>query len=407
MTREATASGHRRVAEPGTSDGTGERATGKETGSGPTGPLAGYTVAITADRRREELAALLERRGARVVSVPAVRIVPLADDAGLLAATRACVAEPVHDVVVTTGIGFRSWLEAARSWDLAEPLLARLAGARLLTRGPKATGAVRAAGLAESWAAGTETVEEVRRYLTGQDLSGRRIAVQLHGGPLPELCQALRAAGAAVVEVPVYRWLPPADPEPLHRLVEQVAAQLVDAVAFTSAPAAANLVAAAQQAGRLEPMLAALRGPVLAACVGPVCADPLESLGVPTLQPDRGRIGSLARAITAALPDRAVHARAAGRSLVVRGHAVLLDDALVPVPPAPMAVLRALAGTPDRVLSREELRRAVCAGSTADDHAVEVAVARLRAALGDGAIVQTVVKRGYRLAPAGTPGAAR
>jgi uroporphyrinogen-III synthase len=128
-----------------------------------------------------------------------------------------------------------------------------------------------------------------------------------------------------------------------------------------------------------------------------VCAQPLEALGVPTLQPDRGRMGSLARSITAALPDRALTARAAGRDLVVRGHAVLLDGALVPVPPAPMAVLRALATDPDRVLTREELRRTLSAD--ADDHAVEVAVARLRAALGDGAIVRTVVKRGYRLAP--------
>ena len=47
-------------------------------------PLAGYTVAVTAARRREELGALLARRGARVVYAPAIRIVPLADDAELV-----------------------------------------------------------------------------------------------------------------------------------------------------------------------------------------------------------------------------------------------------------------------------------------------------------------------------------
>ncbi len=52
-------------------------------------PLAGYTVAVTAARRREELGALLDRRGARVVYAPAIRIVPLADDTELVAATRA------------------------------------------------------------------------------------------------------------------------------------------------------------------------------------------------------------------------------------------------------------------------------------------------------------------------------
>ena len=42
-------------------------------------PLAGYTVAVTAARRKEELGALLDRRGARVIYAPAIRIVPLPD----------------------------------------------------------------------------------------------------------------------------------------------------------------------------------------------------------------------------------------------------------------------------------------------------------------------------------------
>src|SRR5829696_3854091 len=76
-------------------------------------PLAGYTVAVTAARRREELGALLERRGARVVHAPAIRTVPLADDAELVAATRRVLEHPVEIVVATTGVGFRGWLEAA------------------------------------------------------------------------------------------------------------------------------------------------------------------------------------------------------------------------------------------------------------------------------------------------------
>ena len=66
-----------------------------------------------------------------------------------------------------------------------------------------------------------------------------------------------------------------------------------------------------------------------------------------------------------------------------------------PLAPAPMAVLRALAATPGRVLSRAALLRTLPRG--ADEHAVEMAVARLRAGLGTPGVVQTVVKRGYRL----------
>jgi len=55
-------------------------------------PLAGFTVAVTAARRKEELGALLDRRGARVVYAPAIRIVPLSDDTELVAATREVLA---------------------------------------------------------------------------------------------------------------------------------------------------------------------------------------------------------------------------------------------------------------------------------------------------------------------------
>jgi uroporphyrinogen-III synthase len=80
---------------------------------GPLPPLAGFTIAVTAARRRDELGGMLERRGARVVYAPALQIVPLADDTELLEATRWCLRQPVDITVATTGIGFRGWIEAS------------------------------------------------------------------------------------------------------------------------------------------------------------------------------------------------------------------------------------------------------------------------------------------------------
>jgi uroporphyrinogen-III synthase len=62
-----------------------------------------------------------------------------------------------------------------------------------------------------------------------------------------------------------------------------------------------------------------------------------------------------------------------------------------------MALLRRLLVHPGWVVSREELL-AQLPGGGGDTHAVETAMARLRSALGAPSIVQTVVKRGYRLA---------
>ncbi|GAA4602283.1 uroporphyrinogen-III synthase [Actinoplanes octamycinicus] len=357
------------------------------------GALAGFTVAVTAERRRSEMAALLERRGARVISAPAITIVPLIDDEALRAATEACIGLEPHLVVATTGFGFRGWLEAAEGWGLGDTLRASLRGAKIIARGPKPCGAIRAAGLTEDWAAQTEASEEVLERLLSDGVAGQRIVVQEHGEPQTEFVAALRAAGAAVVEVPVYRWALPADVTPVRRLTEQVAAGQIDAVTFTSAPAVKAFLQIAAEVD--ADVTGAFRDRTLAACVGPVTAAPLAALDVPVVMPERFRLGALIKTVTDELPRRAVKLAVAGCTLEVRGHAVLIDGVPHGLAPAAMAILTSLARRPGAVVSKDHLAAALPRGN--DGHAVDVAVARLRAALGSGKHIETVIKRGYRL----------
>ncbi|MGW3273346.1 uroporphyrinogen-III synthase [Streptomyces kronopolitis] len=359
-------------------------------------PLDGFTVGVTAARRAEELGALLERRGAQVLHAPALRIVPLPDDTELLAVTQDLLGHPPDIVVATTAIGFRGWVEAAEGWGLGEALLDRLAEVELLARGPKVRGAIRAAGLSEKWSPASESMAEVLDRLLAEGVADRRVALQLHGEPLPGFVEALRAGGAEVVGVPVYRWMPPEDIGPVDRLLDAVAARALDAVTFTSAPAAASLLRRAGERGMREEVLAALRREVLVVCVGPVTALPLQAEDLPTLQPERFRLGPLVQVLCRELPSRVRPLPVAGRRLEIRGHAAVVDGALRPVPPAGMALLRALARRPGWVVSRAELLRAL-PGAGRDEHAVESAMARLRVALGAPQLIQTVVKRGYRL----------
>jgi uroporphyrinogen-III synthase len=360
-------------------------------------PLAGFTVGVTAARRAEELGTMLERRGACVQHGPALRIVPLADDAELEARTRDLIERPPDVTIATTGIGFRGWIEAADGWGMGEDLLAALSRGELLARGPKARGQIRASGLTEVWSPPSESSAEVLDHLLGQGVDGRRIAVQLHGEPLPDVVEALEMAGAEVVEVPVYRWAPPADLAPLDRLTDLVLSGGIDMLTFTSAPAAASLLARAAERKVHDELVAALRGPVLAVCVGPVTAAPLEAVDIPTVQPQRSRLGAMVRTLEAEAPARARRLPVAGHRLELRGHAALVDGELKAVPPTGMGLLRVLARRPGRVVSRAELLRALPGGGD-DEHAVETAMARLRSALGVPKLIQTVVKRGYRLA---------
>jgi uroporphyrinogen-III synthase len=237
----------------------------------------------------------------------------------------------------------------------------------------------------------------VLEHLLERGVDGQRVAVQLHGEPLPDFSAALRHAGASVVTVPVYRWTGPADTGPLDRLIDAAIARRLDAVTFTSAPAAASLLSRAAARGLDAALELELQRMLLAMCVGPVTAAPLLARDIPAVWPQRGRVGAMIRKLTEVLPATARRIHAAGHEIELRGHAVVVDGTLRPVPPAPMAVLRVLSSEPGRVASRRELLSSLPGGG--DEHAVEVAVARLRSTLGDAALVQTVVKRGYRLAP--------
>ncbi|AWI29044.1 uroporphyrinogen-III synthase [Streptomyces sp. ICN441] len=360
-------------------------------------PLSGFTVGVTAARRADELGALLQRRGATVLHAPALRIVPLADDGELLAATKDLIDDAPDVVVATTAIGFRGWVAAADGWGFGEELLSCLRGVELLARGPKVKGAIRAAGLTEAWSPTSESMAEVLDRLLAEGVADRRVALQLHGEPLPGFVEALRAGGAEVVVVPVYRWMPPEDLAPLDRLLDAAVGRSLNALTFTSAPAAASLFSRAEDRGLLPELLDALAHDVLPACVGPVTALPLQAHGLDTVQPDRFRLGPLVQLLCVELPARARTLPVAGHQVEIRGHAVLVDGSVRPVPPAGMSLLNTLARRPGWVVSRADLLRAL-PGAGRDEHAVETAMARLRAALGTPNLIQTVVKRGYRLA---------
>ncbi|HET9656060.1 MAG TPA: uroporphyrinogen-III synthase [Kineosporiaceae bacterium] len=359
--------------------------------------LAGFTVVLTSDRRSEEFAASFARRGATALRAPTLRIMPLVEDVDLHAATLRIIDAPPDAVVVTTGIGLRGWVEAADAFGLAPDLLRVLGRARLLARGPKARGAIRAAGLAEDWAATSETTAEVVDRLLADGVAGRRVVLQLHGLPDRESAQRLVDAGAVLDTVQVYRWAPSPDPAAVGRAIDAVCARTVDAVVFTSAPGSQAFLDAARSAGRWTEVVRALAEDVTAAAVGPMTAAPLREAGVEPLVPDRYRLGALVRVVAEHLAEARVRdVSTAGGLLHVRGQTAMLDGRPLGLSPAPMAMLRALSRHPGQVLSRDRLLAALPGAE--DPHAVEVAIARVRSALAAPGVVETVIKRGYRLA---------
>jgi uroporphyrinogen-III synthase len=360
--------------------------------------LAGCTILLPVDRRAGELSAALERHGAAVRLAPALTIVPHIDDEELIARSRMLIADPPDVVVVTTGVGFRGWIEAVDEAGLLEEFLAAVRPAQIVARGPKARGAIQQAGLAADWVAESETAAELEEFLLAEGVSGRRIAVQHHGSGADGLDEAFAAAGADVVSLTIYRWGPPPDISVVRRSVVAASAGEYDAILFTSAPGAQEWLGAAEILQVLPAMRAhADAGRLLMAAVGPITAGPLRAAGFAPLVPDRGRLGSLVRAVVTYFGGG--HApgieTTAGR-LELRSSGVVLGGRYLPVSRVGLDILAALAEAQGGTVSREELQGSL-PRSVSNPHAVEVAVARLRESLGVPELIKTVVKRGYRL----------
>lgn len=268
--------------------------------------MPAFTVGVTADRRGDEQALMLTRLGFRVVRGPALGTVMVTGDGPLRSVTEELISHPPDYLVANTGIGIRSWVTAAGSWGLGDALVGSLGTGLVVARGPKAAGAVRSLGLPVAWRASSEQLGEVAEHLLAQPLAGRRVAMQLHGEDSEAFAAALREAGADVVEVPVYRWVVPADCRPALALVEATCEGEIDAVTFTSGPAVRNLVALAGGVDLGEALLAAFNGGVIAACVGPVCAGVARQEGIEhPVVPEHWRLGSLVRLVADELGRRA------------------------------------------------------------------------------------------------------
>lgn len=360
------------------------------------GPLEGFTVAVTADRRAGEQAELLERRGARVVHGACIRTLAVSEGPAMEEATHSLVAWPPDYVIANTGIGMRGWFAGAASWGIEDDLARALSSARVLARGPKAVGAAAAIGLPVWWRDPDEQLAGVVRRLLAEPLTGKRVAVQLAGDDHGDVSSALRAAGAEVVVVPVYRWTLPVDEAPARRVVTATADALVDVVTFTSPPAVHNFFAMAAAEGMAELVRRAFDDTVTAVAVGPVTAAALRQEGVAqVVAPDRGRLGTMVRALDAAVARRTVRLR---DDIVVQGSAVAGPGHRATLTDKERRVFEVLVSRGGAPVPRERLRARAWREPGTDDRALEVTVHRLRRKLGPaGDALMAVAKRGYRL----------
>jgi uroporphyrinogen-III synthase len=263
------------------------------------GGLSGLTVLAFESRRADEMAELIRRHGGSPVSAPSMREVPLERSAEADALLAGLEAGSVDVLVLLTGVGTRALVAALAPVCPRERLAELLRRVTLVARGPKPVAALRELGLTPDLVAPEpNTWRELQAALDERGgLVGRRVAVQGYGRANPELIDGLRRRGAEVLQVPVYRWDYPEDPEPLRAGVRRLAAGDADIAVFTSARQVEHVAETAARLGSLPALLDGARR-VAVASIGPVCSEALAAHGLPVdLEPEHPKMGHLIAAL--------------------------------------------------------------------------------------------------------------
>lgn len=242
--------------------------------------LKDRTIAIPETRELSTFVDLLKTAGANVVTCPLVAILDAPDHAPIEKWLTELAAGQFDDVILFTGEGVQRLLDRAQRAGIFDSVVAGLARARTITRGPKPARALTQLKLRPTITATNPTTGGIMEALAAENLSGRRVGVQLYGGePNETLMSFLRGGGAVVSAVAPYIYAPASDDERVLDLITRMSNGTIDAIAFTSASQVERLfsIAASHHVSAL--LLAGLARTRVAA-VGPIVEKTLMERSV-------------------------------------------------------------------------------------------------------------------------------
>jgi uroporphyrinogen-III synthase len=239
--------------------------------------LAGLKILVPESRELDLFATMLETEGAMALRCPLVQILDLEGSTDADAWIDMCIADGFDDLILLTGEGLRRLLTLSKARH--DTLVKALGRLRTITRGPKPARALREIGLSPGLAASVPTSEGILQALAQEDVTGRRIGVQLYPGDgAQHLVDGLRARGALVSAVTPYRYASETETGQVSDAIRALASGEIGMITFTATPQVERLVKVAQECGLSQELSRGLSHTPIAS-IGPIVDEKLRLHG--------------------------------------------------------------------------------------------------------------------------------
>ncbi|HTV15999.1 MAG TPA: uroporphyrinogen-III synthase [Acidobacteriaceae bacterium] len=254
-------------------------------------PLAGRTILVTRARRQAgRLSEELRARGANVLEIPAIEIVPPESYAALDAALRNM--SQYQWLIVTSANGAQALRERWAALDVDAGGAAHLQVAAV---GSATEQALRDAGV-QVTVTPREYVAESLLEALGERTRNQRVLLARAAVARDVIPDALRTQGATVDVVDAYRTVIPRESVTAIRTIFTAGGRVPDAATFTSSSTVTNFLALLREAGATRPAT------MKAISIGPITSATLREHGwEPAAEADPHDLSGLVEALVRAL----------------------------------------------------------------------------------------------------------
>ena len=292
----------------------------------------GIRVLSLESRRAVEAGTLIRTYGGEPLIAPAMREIPMTSGAPAIEFAEALMAGAFDLVIFTTGVGVRTFIEAASEHIDGEKFLAALRSVKIAARGPKSSSALREAGIpiaviAPEPCTWRELVQAMEDKF-GSDLNRMNVAIQEYGISNLELLAALAEKSVSITRIMVYQWVLPENVQPLREAVIALAHGHVDVVLFMNAGQVAHLFFVAEQMEYTGALYEGFRSTVIGS-IGPSTTEGLSMYRLaPDFEPSQSKMEFLVKEIAENAEELLKQKRAAASLHISNGAAGQISSIL-------------------------------------------------------------------------------